>query len=51
MTPELAYLVFGAVLCAVLAALAVFYFRGHRRERVEEPKYKMLEDDEESHHP
>ncbi len=49
MGPEVAYLVFGAVLCAALAALAFFYFRGHRKERVEGPKYKMLEDEEESH--
>jgi len=49
MGPDVAYLVFGAVLCAALAAIAVFYFRRGRKERVEGPKYKMLEDEEESH--
>jgi cbb3-type cytochrome oxidase subunit 3 len=46
MTPEAAYLVFGATLCAALAALAVFYFRRGRKGRVEAPKYRMLEDDD-----
>jgi hypothetical protein len=47
MTHELAYLVFGATLCAALAALALFYYRRGARERVEDPKYRMLEDDDE----
>jgi hypothetical protein len=46
MTPEVAYLVFGATLCAALAALAVFTFRRGRKARVEGPKYRMLEDDD-----
>jgi hypothetical protein len=46
MSQEVAYLVFGGTLCAALAALAVFYFRRSRRERVEGPKYRMLEDDD-----
>jgi hypothetical protein len=46
MAPDLAYFVFGATLCAALAALAIFYFRRHRKERVEGPKYRMLEDDD-----
>jgi hypothetical protein len=46
MTPEVAYLTFGATLCAALAALAVHYFRRGRKERVEGPKYRMLEDDD-----
>jgi hypothetical protein len=46
MTPDVAYFVFGATLCAALAAIAVFYYRGHRKERVESPKHKMLEDDD-----
>jgi cbb3-type cytochrome oxidase subunit 3 len=44
--PDLAYFVFGATLCALLAAIAVFYFRRDRKERVEGPKYRMLEDDD-----
>lgn len=46
MSGELSYLVFGATLCLALAGILVFYFRGHRRERVEGPKYRMLEDDD-----
>ncbi len=43
---DVAYLVFGATLTVALAAIAVFYFRSHRRDRVEAPKHKMLEDDD-----
>lgn len=42
---DLAYLVFGATLTVALAAIAIFYFRRHRKERVEAPKHRMLEDD------
>ena len=45
--PELAYLVFGLVLCALLAAAIAYYFAGRRKEKVEEAKYKMLRDDDE----
>jgi cbb3-type cytochrome oxidase subunit 3 len=45
--PDLAYLVFGTTLCALLAGIAVFYYRRGQKERVESPKYRMLEDDEE----
>ncbi len=46
MASDVAYLIFGGTLCAALAALSVFYFRRHRREQVEGPKYRMLEDDD-----
>ncbi len=46
MAPDLAYLVFGLTLCVALAALAIFYFRPGRRERVEAPKHEMLKDDD-----
>lgn len=46
MGSDVAYLIFGGTLCVALAALGVFYFRRHRRERVEGPKYRMLEDDD-----
>jgi hypothetical protein len=46
MAGDLAYLIFGGTLCVALAALSVFYFRRHRREQVEGPKYRMLEDDD-----
>jgi cbb3-type cytochrome oxidase subunit 3 len=43
---DLAYLVFGATLSVALAAIAVFYYRRGRKERVEAPKHRMLEDDD-----
>ncbi len=46
MASDLAYLVFGGTLCLALAALSVFYFRRHRKEQVEGPKYRMMEDDD-----
>jgi hypothetical protein len=46
MTSDLAYFVFGATLCVLLAAIAIFYYRRSRSERVESPKYRMLEDDD-----
>jgi hypothetical protein len=47
MGTDLAYFLYGATLCALLAGIAVFYFRRGRRGRVESPKYRMLEDDDE----
>jgi cbb3-type cytochrome oxidase subunit 3 len=46
MTMETAYLVFGATLCVLLAAIAVFAFSRRRKEKVEAPKYEMLKDDD-----
>jgi len=46
MTTELAYVIFGATLCVALAGIAVHYFRRHRKDQVEGPKYKMLDDDD-----
>ena len=43
---ELALTVFGGTLSALLAAIILFYYRRHRKDRVEGPKYKMLEDDD-----
>jgi cbb3-type cytochrome oxidase subunit 3 len=45
--PEVAYLAFGLLLCALLLGAIVHYFSRKRREQVEEAKYKMLEDDDE----
>ncbi len=45
--PELAYLVFGLVLCALLAGAIAYYFSAKRKATVEEAKYKMLQDDDE----
>ena len=44
---ELAYAVFGGTLCVALAGIAIFYYRRGRKDRVEGPKYRMLEDDDE----
>jgi len=46
MGSEVAYAVFGGTLCVLLALIAVFYYRRNRKDRVEGPKYKMLEDDD-----
>ena len=43
MGSELAYLVFGGTLCVALVGIGIYYFRRHRRERVEGPKFRMLE--------
>jgi hypothetical protein len=40
-----AYLVTGLVLVAALAGVAVHTYARKRRDRVEQPKYKMLDDD------
>lgn len=47
MGTETAYFVFGATLCLALLAIAVFTYRRGRKARVEAPKYRMLEDDDE----
>lgn len=44
---ETAYLLFGAVLCALLVAAVIHYYGRKRRVQVEEAKYKMLRDDDE----
>lgn len=46
MGTDTAYLVFGGTLCVLLLFIGVFYFRRHRKEQVEGPKYRMLEDDD-----
>ncbi len=47
MPGDLAYLVFGATLCVLLALVAGLTYRRGHKARVESPKYRMLEDDEE----
>lgn len=39
------YFGFTALLAVMLAGIMVYYFRGRRKEHVEEPKYRMLDDD------
>ncbi len=48
MSGDVAYAIFGGTLCVLLALIAVFYYRRGRRDRVEGPKYKMLEDDDQA---
>lgn len=46
-SPEaLAYLGFTVLLAAVFAAIAHHYFSGKRKGKVESPKYRMLDDDD-----
>ena len=42
----LLYLLFTALLAAVLAGIIAWYYGRRRFDRVEAPKYRMLEDDE-----
>lgn len=39
------YFGFTALLALVFAGVVVYFFRRKRRERIEEPKYRMLDDD------
>ena len=43
---ELAYLLYGGALSAVFLAIIIYYFSKKRQERVESPKFSMLEDDD-----
>jgi cbb3-type cytochrome oxidase subunit 3 len=42
----LAYLAFTVLLAVILAAVALHYFSGKRKGKVESPKYRMLDDDD-----
>jgi len=47
MTPRaLAYLFFTLLLAGVFAGIIAYYFNRKRRDRVEAPKYRMLDDDD-----
>jgi cbb3-type cytochrome oxidase subunit 3 len=47
MTPRvLAYLFFTLLLAGVFAGIIAYYFARKRRDRVEAPKYRMLDDDD-----
>ncbi len=41
----LLYLVFTALLAAVFAGIVVYYYGRRRHDRIETPKYRMLDDD------
>jgi len=40
------YFGFTALLALVLAGVMFYFFRSKRKDRVESPKYRMLEDDD-----
>lgn len=42
----LAYILFGAALVVLFGIIIVHYYAKKRQDRVEEVKYKMLDDDE-----
>ena len=42
---RLVFLLLTALLLAILAGIAFVTMRGKRKKRLEEPKYRMLEDD------
>ncbi len=42
----IAYFVFGLVLVILLGLIIVFYYAKKRKKTVEDPKYRMLEDDD-----
>lgn len=45
------YLLFTGALVAVFVGIVAYYYGRRRRERVEAPKYRMLEDDSEPRRP
>jgi cbb3-type cytochrome oxidase subunit 3 len=48
LSADLAYLAFTVLLAAILAAIAVHSFSAKRKGRVEAPKYRMLDDDDDT---
>ena len=40
------YFGFTTLLTIVLAAIMIYFFRRKRKDRVESPKYRMMEEDE-----
>jgi hypothetical protein len=43
---SIAYMIFGFTLVILFGIIIVFYYSRKRHKKVEDPKYKMLEDDE-----
>jgi cbb3-type cytochrome oxidase subunit 3 len=44
--PEIAYTLFTFSLAAVMAGIIAYYYNPKRKQDVEEPKYRMLRNDE-----
>jgi len=42
---QTAYFVFGLMLVVIFTVIIIFYFSKKRHKKVEDPKYKMLEDE------
>lgn len=40
-----AYLVFGIILVITFAGIILYYYSRNRKTKVEEPKFRMLDDD------
>jgi uncharacterized protein YneF (UPF0154 family) len=43
---SIAYIFFGVTLVILFGIIIAFYYSRKRHKKVEDPKYKMLEDDE-----
>lgn len=46
MISPLAYLLFTAAMAAIMLGIIVYYYGSRRKDEVEQPKHRMLEDDE-----
>lgn len=42
----IAYFVFGLTLVVLFVVIIAFYYSGKRHKKVEDPKYKMFDDDD-----
>lgn len=42
----LAYFIFGLALVIIFAAIIVYYYSKKRHQRIEEPKHRMLDDED-----
>jgi len=47
---QIAYVLFTFALAVVMAGIIVWYYNPKRKNMVEEPKYRMLREDEQKEH-
>ncbi|RJQ53494.1 MAG: CcoQ/FixQ family Cbb3-type cytochrome c oxidase assembly chaperone [Nitrospiraceae bacterium] len=45
-THSIAYFIFGLTLVILFAVIIFYYYSGRRHKKVEEPKFKMLDDED-----